>query len=211
MYHLVEMPAPLSTKNRVFYQPQRKFGASRCFYTCLSFHLQGVGRLCMMSLPVWLPGAMLLPGRSLSWGVCVLKGLCPKESLSRRVYVQGVSVQGGLCLGVSVGGGLYQEDYPARDPHPPYEEERVVRIILECILVCNNVFALGISGYELSQITSQQYWTLQKREKSASVDKIKKAFIHEPCGKALNISPIHWKEANCTWIVYCLFPSKIRR
>ena len=42
------------------------------------------GGLCMMSLPVWLPGSMFLP-----------RGLCPRGSLSKgRSLSRGVSVQG---------------------------------------------------------------------------------------------------------------------
>ena len=60
---------------------------------------------------------------SLSQGVSVPgglypRGLCPGGSLSRGVSVWGVSVWGGLC----------HED-------PPYGNERVVCILLECILV----------------------------------------------------------------------------
>ena len=67
---------------------------------------------------------------------------------------------------------------------------------------------LDMNFYKLHHNNIELY---KKREKSASADKIKKAFSHELCGKALNISPIYWKEGNCTWIVYCLFPSKIPR
>ena len=81
----------------------------------------------MMSLPVWLPGPIFLPGslcpeESLSWGVSVLGGLCPggslswvvsvlgglcpgslsRGALSRQVSVQGGSCPGGLCLGIPV-------------------------------------------------------------------------------------------------------------
>ena len=68
-----------------------------------------------MSLPVWLPGPMFLPG-----GLCpcshvpsrgsLPRGLCPEESLPRGVSVQVVfvweSLSRGLCLGVSVWGYL---------------------------------------------------------------------------------------------------------
>ena len=48
--------------------------------------------------------------------------------MARGVFVQGVSVQGNLCLGVSVQEGLCQGD-PLERP-PPYGNERVVRILL---------------------------------------------------------------------------------
>ena len=67
----------------------------------------------MMSLSIWLPGPMLLLGKGGS--LC----LVPCSFLGG-----GVSVQGGLCQG---------------DPHqtetPPFSEERVVRILLECFLL----------------------------------------------------------------------------
>ena len=45
--------------------------------------------------------------------------------------------RGGLCLGeVSVQGGLCPGRYLSGRP-PPYSEERAVRILLECFLVCN--------------------------------------------------------------------------
>ena len=91
----------------------------------------------------------LCPGRSLSGGLCFLRclsvhgglGLClgvsvwgslSRESLSREVSVQGVSVQGGLYLGVSVQGGFLSRG--SLSGRPPYGNERAVCILLECIL-----------------------------------------------------------------------------
>ena len=60
-------------------------------------------------------------------------GLCP--SMHHRSYDKGVSIQG-----VSVRGGLCQGDPPDRDP--PYSNERVVHILLECILVFEVIFKI---------------------------------------------------------------------
>ena len=67
----------------------------------------------MMSLPVWLPGPMFLPGRACPGGGSMLLFTVPDW----------VSVHGGLCLG-----GLCQGDHL-------YGEEPAVSILLECILV----------------------------------------------------------------------------
>ena len=77
----------------------------------------------MMSLPVWLPGPMFLPGGSVP---------CPMS-------LPGVCLWGGdlsteeICL--KVGGGLPTEKGLGR--HPPEPEKRAVRILLECFLVIN--------------------------------------------------------------------------
>ena len=81
----------------------------------------GKGGLCMMSLPVWLPGPMVLLGVSVSgpmflprWSLSLV-GLCPwshvlfRGSLSKEVSVQGVSVQGVSVQRFSVQWGLYME------------------------------------------------------------------------------------------------------
>ena len=104
--------------------------------------------LCMISLPVWLPGPMFLPGvsvqeglcprRSLSRSVSIQKCLCPWGSLSRGSLSMGVSVHGGLCpwgslsMGVSVHGGLCPWGFLRGDPQ---SEKQVVHILLECFLV----------------------------------------------------------------------------
>ena len=92
-------------------------------FTHLSFcpGRKGEGEgLCMMSLPVWLPGPMFLPGR----GICV----------SGPMFLgDGVSVQ--------EGGGSIQERGSVREipltetPTRSYGEERAVHILLECFLV----------------------------------------------------------------------------
>ena len=79
----------------------RSLGQSNIFTgICLSTR----GSFCMMSLPVWLPGPMLLLGGICAWShvpsrgvsvqrvVSVQGGLCPGGSLSRGVSVQGVSL-----------------------------------------------------------------------------------------------------------------------
>ena len=99
-----------------FYRPQTKLREGNVFYTCLSVVLfTGIGGLCMMSLPVWIPGPMFLPR-----GLCLWSHVSSGGSL---VFVQG---------------GLPDRDPPGRDPldkDPLYGKERAVRILLECILV----------------------------------------------------------------------------
>ena len=78
----------------VCYRPQTKLLEGNVFTpVCQSFCSQGrEGCLCMMSLPVWLPGPMfLLRGSS------VPRGLCLTASVSRGVFVKA-----GLCLRISV-------------------------------------------------------------------------------------------------------------
>ena len=84
---------------------------------CHSVHRAG---LCMMSLPVWLPGPiMFLLGVSVP-GPMFLPG---------RGSLTGVFLsRGSLCRGVSV----TETDHIPTDPL--YGEEGVVRIILECFL-----------------------------------------------------------------------------
>ena len=93
------------------------------------------------------PGG-LCPWGSLSTGSLSTGGLCsgdlyPGGSLSREgvpvsvsvgVSVQGVSVQGVSIQGVSIQGSLSKERGPCQGD-PPYGNVRVVRILLECILV----------------------------------------------------------------------------
>ena len=78
-------------------------------------------------------------GESLSKGVCLSRGSVSWGSLSRGVSVQGVSVQGFSVLGVSVKGGLCPVSreglFSGGLGHTPYGNERMVRILLECILV----------------------------------------------------------------------------
>ena len=130
------------------------------------------GGLFMMSLSLWLPGAMFLLGGflclvscsfwgsggslsrgSVSMGVCVHGGLC------LGVSVQGVYVQGGLCLrgclsgGSQSGGslsrqglcprGLPDRNPPPRTETPLYGEEWAVRILLECFLCWCPLLCVG--------------------------------------------------------------------
>ena len=81
----------------------------------------------MMSLPVWLPGPMFLPGVSVSGPMFLPGDLCPEGTLPEG------SVRG-LCSG-----GLVRET--TQTETPPYGEERTVHILLECILII--LFKLG--------------------------------------------------------------------
>ena len=85
-----------------------------------------------MSLPVWLPGPMFLlrglflgdlcPGDLCPEGLFLGRGLCPGNLCPGGISVQGVSVQG----------SLFRET-------PPWGEEWMVRILLECFLAFNAV------------------------------------------------------------------------
>ena len=69
---------------------------------------------CMKSIPVWLKGG-LCPQGGLSLGGLYSGGSLSRGSLSRGFSVKGVSV---------------------REPSPsPYGKDRVVSVLLECILV----------------------------------------------------------------------------
>ena len=91
--------------------------------------------LCVMSLPVWLPGPMFLPGESLYVVPCSFwqRGLCLWSHVPSR----------GLCLWSHV-----PARHPSqRPPHPTpwtetsldwdtprYHKERAVRSLQECLL-----------------------------------------------------------------------------
>ena len=62
---------------------------------CVSHSVHGGGDLCMMSLPVWLPGPMFFSG-GLPGPMFLPGGSLSSGSLSRVLCL------GGLCLGVSV-------------------------------------------------------------------------------------------------------------
>ena len=88
------------------------------------------------------PGG-LFPGASLSRG-----------SLSSGSLSRGVSVQEGLCPGRSLSWGISVQGVSVRKTSPQTGgNERVVRILLECILVMyysrSNVQLKGISEYEV--------------------------------------------------------------
>ena len=84
------------------------------------------GGLCMLSLPVWLPGPVVFLARgSLGLVLCSFQGVSVWGSLSR----------GSLSGTVSIHRGISVRETPLdRDP-PPHVEERTVRILLECCLV----------------------------------------------------------------------------
>ena len=91
---------------------------------CQSFCSQGRGKgLCMMSLPVWLPGPMFL-----------LEGLCLWSH---------VPSGGSLSLVPCSFWGVSVLRPPDRDP--TYGEERAVRILLECFLVTNVCLCFAVS------------------------------------------------------------------
>ena len=103
----------------------------------------GGGCLCMMSLPVWLPGPMFLLGVSVSGPIFLLargvfvQGVC-LGSLSGAISVLGVSVQTSLSRESLSGRSLSGGHCPGKPPgqRPPWcSKERVVLILLECILV----------------------------------------------------------------------------
>ena len=86
--------------------------------------------------------SLLLPPANEVWGKVMFLHLSVSHSVHRgvSVSVQGVSVQGGLCPGglcpggsLSRGGGLFLGKYLLG--RPPYGNERVACILLECILV----------------------------------------------------------------------------
>ena len=74
----------------------------------------GVAGLCMMSLPVWLPGPMFLLGSLCLWSHVPSRW----DSVSGPMFLPG------------------QKPPPHRDlPPPTHGKERAVRILLKCILV----------------------------------------------------------------------------
>ena len=92
------------------------WGKVMCLVVSVILSTKG-GGLCMVSLPVWPPGLMFIPG----------------VSVSGPMFLWGVCVQGSLSRGLCSRGGLCQGDPPDREP--PYSKERAVPILLECILV----------------------------------------------------------------------------
>ena len=83
------------------------------------------GCICMMSLPVWLPGPMILRGVSVPCTMSLPGGL-PTGGMG-YVYRGRLPTEGE--------GGLPTEE--GLDRHPPEPEKRAVRILLECFLVIN--------------------------------------------------------------------------
>ena len=127
----------------VHYHQQTKFGVRQCFYTYLSFCPRGRSPCDVTSyLAAW----SRVPSRGSLSRVSLSRGLCPGGSLSGRLCPGGlgVSVQRGLCLG-----DLCRKT-PQTDTSFPWtetlldreplseSEKRVVCILLECFLVCEN-------------------------------------------------------------------------
>ena len=99
----------------IFTDSKQSLGQGNVFTSvCQSFCSQG--GFCMMSLPVWLPGPMFLLGVSVSGPMFHLGGL-PEQ---RHPHGQRP---------------IPLDRDPPPDREPPYGKERVVRILLECILV----------------------------------------------------------------------------
>ena len=98
----------------------------------------------------------VFPGRSLSRGVSfqgisvqggLCRGLCAGGSLSRGISFRGVSAHGNLCPGgFCPRGSLSRRGLCPRDPPPPHGKERVVHILLECILVLASFVVYGTSS-----------------------------------------------------------------
>ena len=124
----------------VNYRPQRSCGKVMFLNLCHSVHGGGVcpsmhrrshdqGGLCPGSLSrgvsVWRVSIQghFCQGGSLSGGVSVQGGLCPRGSMS------------GGSLSRRVSGGSLSRGISVRETSTPYGKERVLCILLECILV----------------------------------------------------------------------------
>ena len=107
--------------------------ACTCIFTACKQSLQ---RLCFHRC-LSTGGSWSLSGRD-----CLHPG-----GLHPGVSVQGVSVKGSLSKGVSIEGSLSRgvsiTETPGQRPPPPYSNEQVVHILLECILV-QRVVANGL-------------------------------------------------------------------
>ena len=112
------------------------------------YHSRGIS-LCYLAL---LPPANELWEGYVSTGVCLSTGglcpggLCPEGGLSPGGSLsRGGSVQGGLCPGVSVQGvcpgGVSVRETPS---WTEYGNKRAVRILLECILVIERMYAQNV-------------------------------------------------------------------
>ena len=90
--------------------------------------------------------------RFLHLSVILFRGVSVQGCLCPGGLCAGVSVQGGVCPGVGevfVGGGslskgvsVWEVSVKETHPPPPYGNMRVVRILLECILI---IFCLMLS------------------------------------------------------------------
>ena len=124
--------------------PGNKVWGKVMFYTCLSFCPHG-GSGSLYDVTSCLAAWPHIPsGVSLSLAPCSFLG----------VLLSGVSVRwfggGVLRPGVSVR-GLPDKRPPGQ--RPPYDKERPVRILLECILVLSFAFLFNFSGYAADEIT----------------------------------------------------------
>ena len=144
-----------------FITTRNEVGARLCFYMCLWF--------CSQRGSQSLSQSGLCPGGSLSRG-CLSRGVSVQGvsvwgSLSRGSLSRGVSVQGslcpggpypgglcpgGLCPGGSLSGGSLSGGLCHGDPL--YGNERVVHILLECILVYINKFLFCILKHTLNHM-----------------------------------------------------------
>ena len=99
-----------------YYRPEAKFGVwgKVIFSECVSFCSWGDlydsvhwGGICMISLPVWLPGPMVFLGRGFLCLIpCSFQWVSVWGVLSRGVSLRGSLSSWGLCpWGVSVHGG----------------------------------------------------------------------------------------------------------
>ena len=128
---------------RCLLPPGNKVWGKVMFYTCLSFYPHG-GSGSLYDVTSCLAAWPHIPsGVSLSLAPCSFLG----------VLRPGVSVRG--LGGFSVQGYLFGVSL-TRDPRgqrPPYDKERPVRILLECILVLSLAFLFNFSGYAADEIT----------------------------------------------------------
>ena len=106
------------------------------------------GGLCMMSLPVWLPGPRFLSGGLCFWYHVPSRGICLWSHVPSRGFLSLIpwSFQQSLCLWFPVlykGGYLSLVHIPSRGvsltgshpgQRPMYGKERAVRIRLKCNL-----------------------------------------------------------------------------
>ena len=134
--------ADFASGSLLYYRPQMKFGKvmfSRYMSVHRGFSVQGglcPGVSLSRLVSVW---------GSSSRGVCV-QGVSVPGDLSPGDLSPGGSFQGGLCLGdpcpggslssgVSIQRGVLVQGISARETPLPYGKERVVRILLECIVL----------------------------------------------------------------------------
>ena len=120
-----------------FYRPQTKF--AKVMFSQVTVCPQDGLCLCLSVQRGLCPAGCLSGGGG---------GVCPGGSLSRGE----VSVRGGLCErgSLSVGGGCHGDS--------PYSNERVVRILLECILWWSAHRRRWVAGELLLWCTHRWQW-----------------------------------------------------